>query len=146
MAELHSELELHADLEQRLARFHASETPLPQYVTNLFDPTLALYAFADMCLGREISMCRRQKLCSCAKPCPCVGKQDCQCAAGKVGKKPKPIKRCPCTAQEKCTCPVACICDDDYFVDLKLVNASVLSNCRFVLEFSAPESLKAHKL
>jgi hypothetical protein len=133
-----TDVELHTELEQRLARFHAQEAPLPEYVTNLFDPTLALYGFADKCVGRGISVCRRQKECKCAKSCPCTSKQVCKCSA-------KKRLRCPCIALEICQCPVNCVCDDDHFVEMQLTKAEVLSNCRFLMEFKAPEPLNMNK-
>lgn len=128
---------LHDDIEERLKRFHSTEQ-LPEYEENLFDSTAVLYEFADSIKNKEIAMCKRQAVCKCAKPCPCIGKGQCVCHAKKK-------IRCKCFNLSECKCPVNCICDDDDFIDLKLIKAEALSNCRFLFEFQGNGTITPHK-
>jgi hypothetical protein len=63
---------LHSDLEERLARFGASD-PLPKYKINRFDPIHALSAFGDLLQSHELLLCACQQQCNCkkGKVCQC---------------------------------------------------------------------------
>lgn len=65
-----ADLELHQELEERLERF-GTTNPLGDYTTNLFDPSIALYAFGDSLTGKEVNLCKRRRECSCKKGREC---------------------------------------------------------------------------
>lgn len=50
-----------------------------------------------------------------------------------------------CACNKQCNCKKECICDDDNTATLKLTHSDILSNCRYIFEFSVDRIISHNK-